>query len=196
MLFYDWRMDKIKAGCGYHVDVGAFSTPITGGGAGTITDQDRPEAIISAAAGLVIIPIRILVTCQIPLLATDSDESEILIAVDVAAAAAGATGIAGATAETPVNMLTGSSNTSSCSCYSASTANWTNPTLGMELAHAVKVGDVQGTAANGMWTDLQLLYEPITPPILVGACAIYIYWGGTVATTGFAQIEWIELPSL
>jgi len=186
-------MDAIRAGNGYHVDIGAFSTPITGGGAGTVLDQDRPEGIISTAAGRVIIPIRIHVVCQMPLLAADSEESEILIAVDKAAAAAGATGIAGATAETAINMHTGSSNTSACSCYSASTANWTNPTLGLELAHAVKVGDVQGTAANGMWTGLELLYEPLTPPILTGACAIYIYWGGTVATTGFAQVEWIEL---
>jgi hypothetical protein len=133
------------------------------------------------------------VTCQTPLIAADSNESEILIAVDKALAAAGATGIAGATAETAVNMHTGSSNTSSASCYSASTANWTNPTLGMELGHAVKVGDVQGTAANALWGDLTLLYEPLTPPILTGPCAIYIYWGGTVATTGFAQVEWIEL---
>ncbi len=89
-------------------------------------------------------------------------------------------------------MHTGSSNTSGCSCYSASTADWTSPTLGMELAHASTKADL-ATAAAQIWTKLELLYEPITPPILVGPCAIYIYWGGTVATTGFAQIEWIEL---
>jgi hypothetical protein len=193
MKFYDWRMDAIRAGKGFHVSVGAFSTPITGGGNGTVLDQDRPEGIISVAAGYVLIPIRIHVVCQTPLIALDSDESEILIAVDKAAAASGATGIAGATAETAINMHTGSSKTSNASCYSASTANWTNPTLGLELAHAVRVGDVQGTAANALWGELSLLYEPQTPPILTGPCAIYVYWGGTVATTGFAQIEWIEL---
>jgi hypothetical protein len=194
MKFYDWKMDAIRGGHGYHVDVGAFSTPITGGGTGaTGIDQDQPEAIISVPDGTVIMPIRVSVVCQTPLIASDSDESEILVAADVAAAAAGATGISGATAETAVNMHTGSSNTSACSCYSASKANWTNPTLGMELGHAVKVGDVQGTAATALWGDLSLLYEPQSPPILTGPCALYVYWGGTVATSGFAQIEWIEL---
>jgi len=190
MKFYDWRMESIKAGNGYHVDVGAFSTPIVGGGDGTILDQDQPEAIISCPAGKVIIPIRIHVVCQTPLIAADGNESEILIAVNKAAVPVSfGTG----TAETPINMHTGSLNISGCTCQSATTADATNPTLGLELAHAVRIGDVQGTAANALWGELSLLYEPITPPILTGPCAIYIYWGGTVATTGFAQIEWIEL---
>jgi len=189
-------MESIKAGNGYHVDIGAFSTPIIGGGGanGTVIDQDQPEGIISTAAGKVIIPIRIHVVCELPVITTDEDVSEILIAVDKAAAAAGAVGIAGATAETPVNMHTGSSNTSACSCYSGSAADWTNPTLGLELAHATTKADL-GSAVGQIWTKLDLLYEPITPPILVGPCAIYIYWGGTVATYGFAQVEWIELAS-
>ena len=190
MKFYDWRMDYIKAGKGFHVDIGAFSTPIQGGGAGTVLVQAEPEGIISIAAGYTLIPIRIHVVCQTPLIAADSNESEILIAVDKAAAVAGS---GTATTETPVNMHTGSSATSATTCYSATTGAFTSPTLGMELGHAVKVGDVQGTAANALWGDLSLLYEPVTPPILTGPCAIYIYWGGTVATTGFAQVEWIEL---
>jgi len=193
MKFYDWKMDAIRGGYAYHVDVGAFSTGKTGGGTGTIIDQDQPEAIISCADGTSIIPIRISVACHTPLIAADSNEVEILIAADKAAAAAGTTGIAGATAETAVNMHTGSGNTTACSCYSASTANWTNPTLGMELARIVKTADVQGTAANALWGDLTLLYEPMAPPILTGPCAIYVYWGGTVAVLGFAQIEWIEI---
>ena len=192
MKFYDWRMDAIRAGNGYHMDVGAFSTPIQGGGAGTVLVQAEPEGIVSCVAGTVIIPIRIHVVCQVPIIAADSDESEILIAVDKAAALAGS---GTATAETPVNMHTGSSNTSLCTCKSATTGAWTSPTLGMELGHAVRVADIGGTAASQAWGELSLLYEPITPPILVGPCAIYIYWGGTVATTGFAQVEWIELAS-
>ena len=193
MKFYNWKQDAVRAGNAYHIDVGAFSTGVTGGGNGTIIDQDQPEAIVSCPSGYVIIPTRIHVACQTPLIAADADETEIVIAADVAAAAAGTTGIAGATAETAVNMHSRSSSSSACSCYSASEANWTNPTLGMELAHAVKTGDVQGTAGNALWGDLSLLYEPESPPILSGPCAIYVYWGGTVATPGFAQIEWIEL---
>ena len=190
--FYDWRMDKVLGGQGYHVDVGAFSTPIQGGGAGTVILIDEPEGVISCPTGTVIIPIRIHVVCQVPLLAADSEESEILIAVDKSAAIAGS---GTATAETAINMHTGSSNTSLCTCVSATTGAYTDPTLGLELGHAVLLGDFHGTPANAMWTPLTLLYEPLTPPILVGPCAIYIYWGGTVAVTGFARIEWIELTS-
>ncbi len=157
MKFYDWKMDAIKGGRGFHVDIGAFTSPITGGGNGTIIDQDRPEGIISAAAGTVIIPIRISVQVQHGLVAADNDETEILIAVDKAAAAAGATGIAGATAETPVNIHTGSSNTTACSCYSASTANWTNPTLGMELARKVKLFDIYSTGTGILLKDVDLV---------------------------------------
>ena len=190
MKFYDWRMDKVLGGQGYHVDVGAFSTPIQGGGAGTVILIDEPEGIISCPTGSSIIPIRIHVVCQVPIIAADSDESEILIAVDKTAAVAGS---GTATAETPINMNTGSSNTSLCTCKSATTGAYTDPTLGLELGHAVKVADIGGAAASQAWGELTLLYEPLTPPILHGPCAIYIYWGGTVATTGFAQIEWIEL---
>ena len=195
MKFYDWRMECIRAGQGFHMDVGALSTPITGGGNGTVIDQDQPEGIVSCSSGC-IIPIRIHIVCQVPIIAADSNETEIVIAVDKAAAAAGAAGIAGATAETPVNMLTGASATTGCACYSASTADWTNPTLGMELGHAVRIADIGGTAASQAWGDLSLLYEPLTPPILKAPCAIYLYWGGTVATTGFAQVEWIELADV
>lgn len=190
MKFYDWKMDAIRDGRGFHVDVGALSTPITGGGNGDVVDQDQPEAVISVPNGTCIIPIRLAVVCQTPLIASDSDESEIVVAVDIAAAAAGGT----KTSETALKMNVGHSRTSECTCTSAYTANMTNPTLGMELAHAVKVGDVQGTAANALWGDLSLLYEPKSPPILNGPCALYVYWGGTVATTGFAQIEWLEYP--
>ncbi|MCJ7828857.1 MAG: hypothetical protein MUP81_03855, partial [Dehalococcoidia bacterium] len=88
----------------------------------------------------------------------------------------------------------GSSNASLCTCVSATSVAYTSPTLGMELGHAVRIADY-GDATGQSWQELSLLYEPITPPILVGPCAIYIYWGGTVATTGFAQVEWIELAS-
>lgn len=192
-LLADWRMAMIARGLGYHVDVGAFSTPITGGGNGTILDQDQPEFGISVASGYCVIPLRIHVACQTPLIAADSDESEIVLAVDRAAAWAGDGTV---TTETAVNMRSNSTgNPTGVSIFSAATANITNPTLGMELAHAVKVGDVQGIAANALWGDLSLLYEPMNPPILIGPCCLYGYWGGTVATTGFANIDFLAFSS-
>lgn len=184
----NWKMQALLEGRGFHVDVGAFSTPIVGGGNGTIVDQDQPEGSISVPSGTTIIPIRISVQCQTPLLATDADESEILIAWDQAAAIDAGT----STSETALKMHDGSGVTSLCTCYGAHTANCTNPTLSVELARKVVTGDMNGTPANALWGVLDLVYEPAVPPIIVGPASLIVYWGGTVATSGFAQIEWLE----
>jgi len=185
---FDWKQRAVLQGRGFHVDVGAFSTPIQGGGVGTTILIDEPEASISVPTGTSILPIRIHVQCQVPILAADSEESEILLAVDIASAHAGD---GTATAETALPMYMGN-GTSLCTCTSATTSAITDPVLGWELAHKVKLGDYQGTPAAVMWTDLELLYTPSPLPVLVGPCALYLYWGGTVAVTGFAQIEWLE----
>lgn len=187
----------INGGKGYHITVGAFSTPIVGGGNGTIIDLDQPEVVISVPSGGAIRPIRIKVQCNTPLLATDADESEILIAVDRTAAWAGDGTF---TTETPTGMRTDVTSGSITSCGSAFTADMTattgaDPVLGIELDRSLITGDVQGTPATAVWTKNELLYEPVYSPLIVGPAAIYIYWGGTVATSGFAQCQWIEYSS-
>lgn len=190
--FYpDWKMVAVRDGRGFHVDVGAFSDPLAGGGDTAVIDIDRPRAAISVPTLTSIIPIRISVQCQSPLIATDADEMEILVGVDIAAVTVAGTG----SAETALKMKIGGARTSLCTCKSIySVACTTAPVIGMELARKVKVADItlQGSPVNALWGDLDLVYEPNTPPILVGPCALYVYWGGTVATTGFAQIEWLE----
>src|SRR5262245_48491973 len=192
-LHDDWRQALVARGYGWHTDVGAFSTRAAGGGAAAIIDIDRPHLLISVVSGYTLVPLRIHVACQTPLIAADNDESEILIAADIAAAVAGIT--SQTTQEAPTNMR--SSVTSSCpaTVYSTLSANITAPTLGMEVAHAVKVGDVQGTAACALWGELSHVYEPRNPPFLVGPCAIYVYHGGTVATTGFINADFLVIPS-
>ncbi len=193
----DWKQSLIMEGRGFVVNVGAFSTPITGGGNGTVLDLDQPELVISVPSGTAILPIRVHVQAQTPLLAADSDESEILVAVDRTAAYNNdGTG----TAETAFNLRTDNPRTSNCTIVSAFTADMTattgaDPVLGIELAHSVIVGDVQGTAATALWTKHDLLYEPLTVPIIMGPAMLICYWGGTVATTGFAEAAWLELPS-
>lgn len=192
LVVADWIQQQVNLGYGYHASIGALSTPITGGGAGTILDLDQPEGILSVPSGVAVIPFRIGVHCHVPLLATDADECEILIAVDKDTVYAGDGTV---TTETAFNLRMNSSNTSSCTVASAATADITDPTLDIELARRVITGDVQGTAGNTWWGDLDLVYEPKVRPILYGPCALYIYWGGTVATPGFADIQWVELSS-
>lgn len=189
----NWIQAAIFKGLGHIVNVGAFSTPITGGGNGTIIDQDQPEFVVSVPSGTSIMPIRIEVTCQVPLIAADSNEAEILVAVDQ-----DTTGVTGATDtdETIYNLNTLISVASSCTATSYTSVNLTTaPVLDIELMHKVLVGDVQGTAANANWGELYGLYEPLAVPILNGPCNLIGYWGGTVAVTGFASIQWVEFPT-
>jgi hypothetical protein len=189
----DWRQALIARGFGYHVDVGAFSTPIVGGGNGTVLDQDQPEFGISVASGYTLIPVRFDITVLPGLQTTDSHETEALIAVDRAAAWAGDGTV---TTETAANMRSNATgNPSGVTIFSAATANITNPTLGYELARVVKLTDVQGTAATVNLNELKLNYEPKNPPFLVGPCAIYGYWGGDIAASGFANLDFIVVAS-
>lgn len=190
----DWKQALVMEGRGFHFDVGAFSTGIVGGGAGTVLDLDQPEAVLSIPSGTSIIPLRVAVQCQVPLLATDADEAEILIAVDRTAASAGD---GTKTAETIFNLRTDNPSASLCTATSAYTADLTDPVLGIELARKVITGDVQGTAANALWTPLELVYPGPQQfaPIIVGPAMLVVYWGGTVAVPGFAQIEWAEFDT-
>jgi len=193
MKFYDWKMDAIADGRGFHVTIGSTSTPITGGGEGTTITVNEPEGLISVPDGTSILPIRVDVQCQVPLIAADSNETEIVIGSDKDAAW-DTTGTS--TEETAVNMRTTHTATSLCSCESAFTgAITTTPALDYELARAVKVANLYSTNDTSLWADLRCLYEPLSPLILDGPCMLLVYWGGTVATTGFAQIEWLEFPS-
>lgn len=189
-----WKQGLVLEGRVFHFDVGTLSTPIQGGGAGTVIDLDQPEAILSIPSGTSIIPLRIAVQCQVPLLATDADECEILVAVDRTAASAGD---GTKTAETIFNLRTDNPSASLCTASSAYTADTTDPVLGLELARRVITGDVQGTAATALWTPLELLYpgDQEFAPVIVGPAMLVVYWGGTVATTGFAQIEWAEFDT-
>ncbi len=188
----------VAAGYGFHATVGAFSTPIVGGGAGTVLDLDQPEFLLSVPSGTAIKIIRAHIQLQTPLLATDADESEAILVVDRTAAwAADGT----STAETLFNMRTDNPVSSTCTAASAFTADMTStlaadPVLGIELARSVITGDVNGTPGfAALLTKHELLYEPKVPLIVVGPAMVLGYWGGTVATSGYGQIQFIEYPA-
>lgn len=191
----NWKQNLVLDGKAFQVTVGTFSTPIQGGGAGTIFDLDQPELAISVPTGTAIMPLRIRVDCQTPLIAADNDECEILIAIDRTVAVADGT----STSETAFNMrtdLTGTNKASLCTVRSAFTGNITvAPTLGLELSHRVIVGDVQGTPANALWGSLMEEYEPDQAPVIVGPATLLVYWGGTVATSGFCSASWAEFAT-
>ena len=193
--------EMIARGMGRMVAVGAFSTGIVGGGAGTVYDQDQPEFAIGVPGGHVIRPFYVEIVVQGGLSTADSDETEALIAVDSLGLWRGDGTY---TFETPSNMRTDFEKGSACRCGSAFTGNMTTnprglteaaaaPVLDIELARVVETSDLQGTAANMVYRNIRLLYNPDYPLFLVGPCTLLGYWGGTIATIGgFAVIKWVE----
>ena len=110
--------------------------------------------------------------------------------VDRAAASTAAAGTG--TVETVFNMRTDAPRGSLCTVVSANTSDHGTPTISAELA---RVGKVTNLLTAGITQGvLDLLYEPDDPPIIIGPAAVYMYWCGTQAMSGFAQAQWIELP--
>ncbi len=192
VLHADWRQALVARGYGWHVDVGAFSTPIVGGGAGTVIDLDRPEFGLSVPTGYCLIPLRFHAEAKPGVQTTDAHETEIVFAVDRVAAWVGDGTV---TAETPLNMRTNVATGCPVSAFSAATADITDPVLGYELGHSIQAqhfGDATGTEM----ANIRLLYEPLTSPFLLGPCAVYGYWGGDIAAAGFASLDFIVVPSI
>lgn len=181
----------IYEGLGYTASEGTFSTPAVGGGAAAIIDIDRPNMTLGVPDGLTILPFAVYAQAQVPLLATDSDESEILLTVHVGTKIT----VAAATSVTPRNLLTGAASGSDVDSQITHATNIsTAPTSDLELKHAVIIGDVQTTVGT-TWGSLEMNYEPryVTP--VKGPGTLILYRGGTVATTGFTQMYWVEVPT-
>jgi hypothetical protein len=188
----DWKNALVAAGKVFYAKVGDFSTPVVGGGAGTIIDLDQPEFAIAIPSGKTLIPISFRAQALLPLLAADADETEILISADLDAKWA----LDGTWANTitPRNLKNKSGNTSALTVKSVCSVDTTESTSTLiELARAILNGDVQGTAANAMWNKNTLIYEPEPAPLISGPATILVHWGGTVATYAFLQAIWAEI---
>jgi hypothetical protein len=194
----DWIQASKLQGYGFGANVGALSTPVVGGGDGTVVDLDQPEFGMIIPDKYTIVVTRLAIQLLIPLLATDADECEALAFVDTTAATVTAA-LDGTWANTitPKNLRLAASNlrASQCTVKSVCSADTTDPTESYDLDHLQITGDVQGTPANALWTKGLMLYEPKNPDFIVGPASLFAYWGGTVATYGFMQIEWLERPS-
>lgn len=184
----DWLQSLIMAGYGSYIDVGALTTPIVGGGNGTIVDLDQPEVNIGVPTGRTIVPVRIHIQCEVPA-DTDADVEEIIIGYDRLATNAGGT----FTDEVIKNMRTDMVGSSLCDANSAYSGDQTvSPTVN-EIARA---GTVTNVLTSGITNkQFELLYEPKHPLFIVGPAQLICYWGGVAAMSGFAQVFWVEFPT-
>lgn len=189
-LVADWRQAMVARGFGWIIDVGTLTTPIVGGGNGTVLDLEQPELAINCPSGYAMVPLRIAVECQMGLQTTDSHESEIWIAADKTQVQVAGT----STAETPINMRTDLSS-APFTAYSAYTADGVATPSLTTLARKQALTDVQGTAATVNTYIFDLVYEPDVPPMLIGPANISVYWGGDIAVSGFAQAFVLCFPS-
>lgn len=192
LLAADWRQALIARGYGWNVTVGSLSTGIVGGGNGTVLDLDQPEFGLSVPSGYTLIPLDFHIQVNPGVQTTDSHVTEALIAVDRTAAWVGDGTV---TAETPLGLRSNVSSGCPATCFSAATGDITDPVLSFELARNEGLTDIQGTAANALITQFRLDYEPLNPPLIVGPGAVYGYWGGSIAATGYAQLNFLVVPS-
>ncbi len=190
-LAADWRQALIARGFGWLIDVGALTTPIVGGGNGTVVDLEQPELAINVPSGYAMIPLRIAVECELGLQTTDSHESEILIGVDRTQVQTAGT----STAEVPMNLRTDITAAAPFTCFSAYTADGVAAPVIRELARKQGLTDAQGVAATLNVYIFDLVYEPLQPPIIIGPAHIAVYFAGAIAVSGFIQASVLAIPS-
>ena len=185
----NWVQQEIANGNGRMVQVGALTTPIVGGGDGTIIDLDQPEVNIGVPNGFVIFPYRVHVQCEVPA-DQDADVQEIIIGYDRLATNAGGT----FTDEQANNLRLDLGPGSVTDPNSGYTADQTTAPTVIELARAQTVTNI---LTNGVTNkQFELLYEPAAVPgignVNTTGAQLLCYWGGIQAMSGFAQVYWIE----
>ncbi len=195
IIAQDWKQAMVVEGRGFMFNVGALSTPITGGGTGsTKPDADSPDFYVHIPDGTSIMPIYVEVEVGAPTITADDNECDILLGIDQDASHAGDATGAGL-AEVLYNMNTLHPRSSNCTAVSKNATSFTDTlTADIELIHVYKVSE-EHTSVGVMWQGLRLLYEPRTPMIINGP-AMFIGWvGGTIATDYFACIQFLEAPT-
>lgn len=191
MISSDWMQAAIMGGLGYIVNEGSLVTGQTGGGEGTALTIDEPEVLLSIPNGTCILPIRVGVAVHPGAYNAQADEYEILLAVDQDKAY-DASGTCDTLSIYNMNTLCGL--TSACTAIGGCSAAITAPVLDLELAHFVTTADLDGAAVNMLVNPVNLTYDPEHPIIINGPACLIVYFGGTVATTGFVNMQWLELP--
>lgn len=193
LLNIDWRQALVLRGYGWQVNLGSFNTPLTGGGAGTVLDRDEPELMVVVPVNYALVPLRVHVQLRHPLVAADNDtvSARLCWMNNVTFPGDGTF-----TALTPTNMLTNGGQGYVGSVPSQFTVGYTNggDVETFEICRSESNADVQGTAANAGIYQQEMLYQPETPPFLQGPGMLKLHWGGTVATPGFCQLNYLIIP--
>lgn len=197
----DWKQAMILEGRGFMINLGALTSPVTGGGAGElVVESGAPEFVVGIPAGTSLLPLRIDIVCGLPAGADDTDEVDIVLAVDQDKDNGVASGSANVTKPSIYNMNTLHNRSSACWCNQQYTGTMAAPVNDIELAHITKVFTQPGATGTtrevtAFWQGFEMRYEPKTPIIINGPAMLIGYFGGTKAALGFVTCQWLELPT-
>lgn len=199
----DWKQSMILEGRGFMINLGALTSPVTGGGTGELViEVGAPEFVIGIPAGTSLLPLLVDIVCGLPVGALDDDEVDIVLAVDQDKDNGVADGAFDVTKPSIYNMNTLHNRSSACWCNQQYTTTMTTPVNDIELAHVTKVFeqfDTTGAKTEAWWQGFAMHYEPKTLVIINGPAMLIGYFGGTAGGTakaqGFVTCQWLELPS-
>lgn len=182
----DWRQLAVMEGQGYIMQLGDENAPVD---STTSIDDILVWATLDVPTGTTIIPFSAQVA-----VATWSTSAlvDFMIEVDDAKVRRDS----GGTAYIPLNLNTGSSNTSACTAYTmagagvVATAKVTGHSLEL-FRTSIEVN--WGNAADGI---PNFDWNPKVPPTIVGPASVVLHLGaGTADVTAYGNIQWIEQPS-
>ena len=193
LVVTDWISAAIARGFGWRTDVGGGTTPVVGGGAGTVFDAEQPELAIDIPTGIIFVPLSASIVIESSIDLSDGNVSEGEISLDRTRilGVEGATG----TRETPINMRSDIVGGCPCPAKSALTGDLSaTPTISQVLAHTHSEKEVVD-ATEELYAQQRLDYHPDDPPLIVGPACFLLWWAGTAATSGYAQANFLAIPS-
>jgi len=184
-----WDLLKVLEGKVYQIQIGAEDAPVNSTAA---IDDELVWAVVDvSSASTMIIPIYAEVHVATWTTAT-------LINVMLEADDAKARYSSGGTAFTPLNLHTGSSNTSACTAYVNSSTD-----AGVTVSAKTSGGSIEfarlpiGEDAKATATADEKYFVwkgDVCPPVIQGAGSLLLHFGATTAdVTGYGLLRWIEL---
>ena len=187
----DFLQDAVLSGYGYGITIGALTTPIVGGGAGTVIDLDQPELVLSVPDGTTMLLMHVGFQLEMPA-DVEGEIHEIILTADRSAAAGGLAG--NGTDENEFNLLTNrGSKGARVDAWSAMTSNITAPTDDFVLTRRQIITQV--LTSGILSTEFRFDFDERPAIAFVGPAAVYGYWGGIQAISGFGEARWVEFDT-
>lgn len=184
---FPWKQALVLEGRCFHVQVGALVTAIACG-SGTVPELAEPELVISVPSGSVMMPLSVYANTIPADGFANHDDLNIILGIDRTQVH----DLSGtSTTEVIYNLRTDAPRSNTCTAVSAVTADMTAAAIAMELMRT-DVFMEQTTAVGTVPIIMELRYEPVAAPIIVGPAMVVLMWGGTSAVTGYAQATWAE----